>query len=78
MEKPTIPTEEQIKEYEKTMFAHYQEKLPFLRIKAEFDMLQADIAEARIRSLSANSQFAQAMAEQAKATESKEKKEEKK
>lgn len=63
------PTPEEIAEFEAKMTKHYEEKLPFLRIHAEFHMLNADIAEARLRTLSANSQFAQAMAQQQKLKE---------
>lgn len=54
------PTEQEIKEFEEKMTLHYQSKLPFLRLKAEFDNLHADIAEARIRTLQANHAFYQA------------------
>lgn len=66
---PEIPTEEQIAEFEVKMKMHYEKKLPFLRLKAEYDGLHADIAEARIRSLQANNQFAEAMAQYTKAAE---------
>lgn len=54
------PTEQEIKEYEEKMTFHYQKNLPFLRLKAEFDGLQADISEARIRILQANHAWYQA------------------
>ncbi len=59
-QQPAPPKEEQIKEFEEKMTLHYQNKLPFLRLKAEFDGLNADIAEARIRTLQANHAFYQA------------------
>ncbi len=67
MENFEKPTDEQIAVYEAKMKVHYEKNLPFLRLKAEFDMLQADIAEARMRILSANSQFGQAMVAQSEA-----------
>lgn len=61
MENFTEPTDEQIKEYQEKMDKYYDERLPFLRKKHEFDTLTADIDEARVRSIEARNRFAQYM-----------------
>ena len=59
-------TEKEIKERQSKMQKFCEDNLPFLRIKAEHDMLQADIAEALIRRMRAESAFQNAMMEQDK------------
>lgn len=44
-------------EQEQKMLKFYTEKLPFLRIKAEFDELQASISEALIRKTQADEAY---------------------
>lgn len=56
------PTPEEIAAHEAKMTEYYTKKLPLLRLRAEYDMKQADIAEARIRILIANSRYAEATA----------------
>lgn len=64
MEKIETPTPEQIKEYEEKMLAHYTAVLPFLRVKAEHDTLQTEIAESRIRTIQAEHAFRKYMLNQ--------------
>lgn len=49
----------------KKMEEFYDKKLPFLRKKHEFDILNAEIDEARIRSLAAKDQFTRFILQQA-------------
>lgn len=59
-------SEEEIKKMEQEQTAYYESKLPFLRLKAEFDTLHMEIAEARIRTLQANHSYYQAILAQEK------------
>ncbi len=58
------PTDEETKNMLDKMEKFYDEQLPFLRKKHEFDTMNAEIDEARIRSLAAKDQFARFMLQQ--------------
>lgn len=59
MENYKEPTEAEIREYQEKMDKYYDDRLPFLRKKHEFDTLTADIDEARVRSIEARNRLAQ-------------------
>lgn len=45
------PTEEQILEFETKMTEFYNKRLPFLRIKAEYERLNSEIAQDNLKEL---------------------------
>lgn len=74
MENTQEPTEEKLKEFQDKMDKFYDDRLPFLRKKHEFDMLTAEIDEARIRSIEARDKFAQYTLQAQKAHDAEKKK----
>lgn len=53
----TPEQEKSILDFENKMKAFYEERLPFIRIKHEHDVMQMEISEARLRTVQADDKF---------------------
>lgn len=54
---PKNPTPEEVKAYKEKMMAFYNEELPLLRLKAEYEKLNSELAQDRMKELMANAKI---------------------
>lgn len=72
---PNPPSAEEIAKMKEEMTKFYEEKIPFLKLHEEHDRLMADIAEHKVRRISAEHHYAQFVLEQKKLQEESKKQE---
>lgn len=56
------PTQEELKEYREKMLKYYAEELPLLKKRKEYEVLLADVEEARARRIGRTIQIGQMLA----------------
>jgi hypothetical protein len=52
-------TPEQIEEYKRTSLEFYRDRIEFMKVQLEYEKLNADVEEAKLRSLIATLKYAQ-------------------